>query len=98
MEDTNINILVMTVLKPFNYHVQKCKMEVLRCFGWKPEGKSDAEWKIIHRKVCSYIHQWIDRIIVNHATAETEAKSCEKTLRIFMPRKPETIICILLEN
>ncbi|KAF5781986.1 putative RNA-directed DNA polymerase [Helianthus annuus] len=79
-----------------NYHVWKGKMEDLLyvkdyympVFNTdKPEGKTDEEWNILHRKVCGYIRQWVDDNVLNHISGETHARTLWNKLEELYARK-----------
>ncbi|KAJ0482909.1 putative RNA-directed DNA polymerase [Helianthus annuus] len=79
-----------------NYHVWKGKMEDLLyvkdyympVFNTdKPGDKTDEEWNILHRKVCGYIHQWVDDNVLNHISGETHARTLWNKLEELYARK-----------
>ncbi|GJV38920.1 putative RNA-directed DNA polymerase [Tanacetum coccineum] len=79
-----------------NYHVWKGKMEdllyvkdyYLPVFTTKkPENKIDAEWTILHRKVCGYIRKWVDDNVLNHICEETHARTLWNKLEQLYARK-----------
>ncbi|KAJ9560716.1 hypothetical protein OSB04_005876 [Centaurea solstitialis] len=86
----------MISLNGSNYHVWKGKMEdllyvkdfYLPVFSTdKPEGKTDAEWNILHRQVCGYIRQWVDDNVLNHISGETHARTLWNKLEQLYARK-----------
>ncbi|CAH1427640.1 unnamed protein product [Lactuca virosa] len=79
-----------------NYQVWRGKMEDLlyvkdyymHVFNTeKTEDKTDAEWNILHRKVCRYIRQWVDDNDLNHISAETHARTLRNKLEQLYARK-----------
>ncbi|GKB51652.1 hypothetical protein Tco_0902405, partial [Tanacetum coccineum] len=86
----------MVNLNGSNYHVWKGKMEdllyvkdyYLPVFSIeKPENKTDAEWTILHRQVCSYIRQWVDDNVLNHICEDTHARTLWNKLEQLYARK-----------
>ncbi|GKV14795.1 hypothetical protein SLEP1_g25613 [Rubroshorea leprosula] len=39
----------------------------------KPNSMKDEEWRLLHRRVCGFIWQWIDDSVLNHINDETDA-------------------------
>ena len=39
----------------------------------KPKDMSEAEWKIMHRKIVALIRQWVDQSVFHHVSQETDA-------------------------
>ncbi|CAH1430673.1 unnamed protein product [Lactuca virosa] len=92
--EANTNRIVN--LNGSNYQVWRGKMEDLLyvkdyympVFNTeKREDKTDAEWNILHRKVCGYIRQWVDDNVLNHISVETHARTLWNKLEKLYARK-----------
>ncbi|CAH1420004.1 unnamed protein product [Lactuca virosa] len=92
--EANTNRIVN--LNGSNYQVWRGKMEDLLYVNdyympvfntEKPEDKTDAEWNILHRKVCGYIRKWVDDDVLNHISAETHARTLLNKLEQLYARK-----------
>ncbi|CAH1444283.1 unnamed protein product [Lactuca virosa] len=92
--EANTNRIVN--LNGSNYQVWRGKMEDLLyvkdyympVFNTeKPDDKTDAEWNILHRKVCGYIRQWVDDNVLNHISVETHARTLWNKLEQLYARK-----------
>ncbi|CAH1425256.1 unnamed protein product [Lactuca virosa] len=90
-----------------NYQVWRGKMEDLlyvkdyymHVFNTeKPKDKTDAEWNILHRKVCGYIRQWVDDNFLNHISAETHARTLWNKLEQFYAWKTGNNKLILIKQ
>ena len=86
----------MITLNGSNYHVWKGKMEnllyvkdyYLSVFASeKPKNKTDAEWNLLHRRVCVYIRQWVDDNVLNHVSEEKHERSLWNKLKWLYARK-----------
>ncbi|KAJ4718977.1 Retrovirus-related Pol polyprotein from transposon TNT 1-94 [Melia azedarach] len=86
----------MVNLNGTNYHLWKGKMEDLLYVKdyylpvfekQKPDNKTEAQWKLLHRQVCGYIRQWVDDNILNHISGETDASSLWNKLEELYARK-----------
>nr|GEW02864.1 putative receptor-like protein kinase At4g00960 [Tanacetum cinerariifolium] len=53
----------------------------------KPENKTDDDWTLLHRQVCSYIRQWMDDNVLNHVVGEVHAHTLWIKLEQLYARK-----------
>jgi len=91
-----VNTSRMILLNGSNYHKWRGKMEDLLYvkdyyqpvfLSEKPQGKTDEEWKLIHRQVCGFIRQWLDDNVLNHVCGETHARTLWEKLESMFARK-----------
>ncbi|KAM0013352.1 putative ubiquitinyl hydrolase 1 [Helianthus debilis subsp. tardiflorus] len=41
----------------------------------KPEGMTEEEWNLLHRRVCGYIRHWVDENVLTHVSREVNART-----------------------
>ncbi|KAF5806141.1 putative RNA-directed DNA polymerase [Helianthus annuus] len=78
------NTSQMIILNGSNYHLWKTRMEdLLYVNGFhqpiicseKPEGMTEEEWNLLHRRVCGYIRHWVDENVSTHVSREINART-----------------------
>ena len=86
----------MIKLTSSNYSIWKPQMEdIFYCKDLHdpilaknaPEGKTDKEWEVLHRKAVAYIRRWIDPAIFHHVSQETNAHTLWAKLEAMYERK-----------
>lgn len=86
----------MVNLNGVNYHLWKGKMEDLLYVKdyylpmfekQKPDNKTEAQWKLLHRQVCGYIRQWVDDNVLNHISGKKDASSLWNKVEELYARK-----------
>ena len=81
----------MIRLTSSNYSIWKPRMEdILYCkdlYAPIDGDMSEAEWKIMHRKIVALIRQWVDQSVFHHVSQETDATELWKKIRIHVRTK-----------
>ncbi|GJY00149.1 putative ubiquitinyl hydrolase 1 [Tanacetum coccineum] len=86
----------MIYLNGLNYKLWRTKMEdLLYVKGFhqpifcseKPKGKTNEEWKLLHRQVCAYIRQWVNDDVLNHVGEEVNAHTLLSKLEQLYARQ-----------
>lgn len=93
----------MITLNSSNYQLWKGKMEDLLYVKefhepvfseQKPDSMKDEEWRLLHRRVCGFIRQWIDDSVLNHINDETDARTLWTKLdQLFRAKTGQNKLC-----
>ncbi|GLU00724.1 hypothetical protein SLE2022_180700 [Rubroshorea leprosula] len=98
-----VNQSKMITLNSSNYQLWKGKMEDLLYVKefhepvfseQKPDSMKDEEWRLLHRRVCGFIRQWIDDSMLNHINDETDARTLWTKLdQLFRAKTGQNKLC-----
>ncbi|GKU90802.1 hypothetical protein SLEP1_g4753 [Rubroshorea leprosula] len=98
-----VNQSKMITLNSSNYQLWKGKMEDLLYVKefhelvfseQKPNSMKDEEWRLLHRRVCGFIRQWIDDSVLNHINDETDARTLWTKLdKLFRAKTGQNKLC-----
>ncbi|GKV23084.1 hypothetical protein SLEP1_g32861 [Rubroshorea leprosula] len=62
----------------------------------KSDNMKDEEWRLLHRRVCGFIRQWIDDSVLNHINNETSACTLWTKLdELFRAKTGQNKLCYI---